>query len=72
MPVPQRLISSAMGTGGLDFLIAYALLILCHSLFEIVIHNVAERGKIIVPSGAVHAVIDGEMCIRDRVKSFFK
>ena len=37
MPVPQRLISSAMGTGGLDFLIAYALLILCHSLFEIVI-----------------------------------
>ena len=37
MPVPQRLISSAMGTGGLDILIAYALLILCHSLFEIVI-----------------------------------
>lgn len=26
-----------MGTGGLDILIAYALLILCHSLFEIVI-----------------------------------
>lgn len=40
MPVPQRLISSAMGTGGLDFLIAYALLILCHSLFEIVIQKV--------------------------------
>ena len=25
-----------------------------------VLHNVAERGKIIVPSGAVHAVIDGD------------
>lgn len=42
MPVPQRLISSAMGTGGLDFLIAYALLILCHSLFEIVIADLYE------------------------------
>ena len=25
-----------------------------------VLHNVAERGKIIVPSGTVHAVIDGD------------
>ena len=24
------------------------------------VHNVAERGKIIVPSGTVHAVIDGD------------
>ena len=26
----------------------------------ILVHNVAERGKIIVPSGTVHAVIDGD------------
>lgn len=58
MPVPQRLISSAMGTGGLDFLIAYALLILCHSLFEIVIEQIAERGKLVVAFVAVHTVID--------------
>ena len=25
----------------------------------ILIHNIAERGKIIVPSGTVHTVIDG-------------
>jgi len=35
--LPQRPINSAIGTGGLDFLIACALLILCHSLFEVVI-----------------------------------
>ena len=34
----HRPISSAIGTGGLDFLIAYALLTLCHSLFEVVIY----------------------------------
>lgn len=56
MPVPQRLISSAMGTGGLDFLIAYALLILCHSLFEIVIHNVFERGEVIFALVTIHAI----------------
>ena len=61
MPVPQRLISSAMGTGGLDILIAYALLILCHSLFEIVIEQITERGEIVVPLVAVHAVIDGDI-----------
>ena len=33
----HRPISSAIGTGGLDFLIANALLILRHSLFEIII-----------------------------------
>ena len=33
--LPHRPIESAKGTGGLDFLIAYALLILCHSLFEV-------------------------------------
>ena len=33
----HRPISSAIGTGDLDFLIANALLILCHSLFEVVI-----------------------------------
>ena len=26
----------------------------------ILVHDVAERGKIIVPSGTVHAVIDGD------------
>ena len=60
MPVPQRLISSAMGTGGLDILIAYALLILCHSLFEIVIHNIAERGKLVVSLVTVHTVRYGD------------
>lgn len=34
-----------MGTGGLDFLIAYALLILCHSLFEIVIKVVCKNDE---------------------------
>ena len=33
----HRPIGSAIGTGGLDFLIAHALLILCHSLFKVVI-----------------------------------
>ncbi len=36
----HRPISSAKGTGGLDFLTVYALLILCHSLFEVVIIKV--------------------------------
>ena len=26
----------------------------------ILVHNVAERGKIIIPSGTIHAVIDGD------------
>ena len=29
-------------------------------LAKLHVHNVAERGKIIVPSGTVHAVIDGD------------
>ena len=40
----HRPINSAKGTGGLDFLFAYALLILCHSLFEVVIEE-AIRGR---------------------------
>ena len=35
--LPHRPIDSAIGTGGLDLLIAHALMILCHSLFEVVI-----------------------------------
>ena len=35
---PHKPINSAIGTGGLDFLIAYALMILCHSLFEVVVY----------------------------------
>ena len=54
----HRLISSAKGTGGLDFLMAYALLILCHSLFEVVIKQISERGKIIVALCTVYTVID--------------
>lgn len=38
----HRPISSAKGTGGLNFLIADALLILCHSLFEVVIGIAAK------------------------------
>ena len=37
-----------MGTGGLDFLIAYALMILCHSLFKVVVDDIEKRGKIAV------------------------
>ena len=55
----HRPISSAKGTGGLNFLIAYAPLILCHSLFEVVIHNVLERGEIVLALVAVHAIGNG-------------
>ena len=44
----HRPISSAKGTGGLNFLIADALLILCHSLFEVVIKQVADRRKLVL------------------------
>ena len=37
--LPHKPIGSAIGTGGLDFLIAYALMILCHSLFEVVVEQ---------------------------------
>lgn len=56
--LPQRPINSAIGTGGLDFLIACALLILCHSLFKVVIHDIAERGEIIFSLFAVYAIVD--------------
>ena len=49
---------AAKETGGLDFLIAYAPLILCHSLFKIVIKQISERGKIIVALCTVYTVID--------------
>ena len=52
----HRPIGSAIGTGGLDFLIAYALLILCHSLFEIVIEQVADRGQLIFTFGGVDVI----------------
>ena len=52
---------AAKETGGLDFLIAHALLIVCHSLFEVVIEQIAKRGEIIVPFIAVHTVIDGNI-----------
>lgn len=42
----------------MDFLIAYALLILCHSLFEIVIHYVTERAEIVLSIVAVNAIVD--------------
>lgn len=54
----HRPISSAKGTGGLNFLIADALLILCHSLFEVVIYNIFERCKLIVAGSSIHVVID--------------
>ena len=38
-------------------MIAYALLIVCRSLFEVVIRNVAERGKIIITFQTVYTVI---------------
>ena len=41
--LPHRPIDSAIGTGGLDFLIAYALMFLCHSLFEVVIPLIRKR-----------------------------
>lgn len=34
-------------------------MILCHSLFDVVIHNVAEGGEIVLPPVAVHPIIDG-------------
>ena len=40
--LPHRPIDSAKGTGGLDFLIACALLILYCSIFEIIIEKVLD------------------------------
>ena len=36
---------AAKETGGLDFLIAHALLIVCHSLFEVVIKMITDRQR---------------------------
>lgn len=38
----HRPIHSATGTDGLDFLIAHALMVLCHSLFKVVIEKVIQ------------------------------
>ena len=54
----HRPISSAKGTGSLDFLIANALLIVCHSLFKIVVEKVPQRGEIIITLLAVYPVVD--------------
>ena len=54
----HRPISSAKGTGGLNFLIADALLILCHSLFEVVIEQVADRRQLVLALGGVDVVRD--------------
>ena len=60
----HRPISSAKGTGGLNFLIADALLILCHSLFEVVIEPVFNTGNVTVGAvgvDAVKVVVDGDV-----------
>ena len=55
----------------MGFLIAYTLLILCHSLFEVVIEKVSQRGEIIIALLAVHSVIDSdEMYILLREQHF--
>ena len=60
----HRPISSAKGTGGLNFLIADALLILCHSLFEVVIEPVLYTCHIVVGAvrvDGVKVVVDGDI-----------
>ena len=60
----HRPISSAIGTGGLDFLIANALLILCHSLFKVVIEPVLDTCHIVVGAvrvDGVKVVVDGDI-----------
>lgn len=60
----HRPISSAKGTGGLNFLIADALLILCHSLFEVVIKPVFDAGNIAVCTvgvDGVKVIVDGNI-----------
>lgn len=57
--LPHRPIESSKVTGGLDFLIAYALMILCHSLFKVVIHYVAERGKPVIALITIHIIGNG-------------
>src|SRR5699024_10437615 len=52
---------AAKETGGLDFLIAHALLIVCHSLFEVVIEQVFERDKIGKPFLCVLILRNGDV-----------
>ncbi|MDN0061865.1 hypothetical protein QVN96_10705 [Mediterraneibacter glycyrrhizinilyticus] len=52
---------AAKETGGLDFLIAHALLIVCHSLFEVVIEQVFERDKIRKPFLCVLILRNGDV-----------
>ena len=53
MTVPVRCFGLAFGLeSGTDFTAGVSGVVF--------VHNVAERGKIIVPSGTVHAVIDGD------------
>ena len=62
--LPHRPIDSAIGTGGLDLLIAHALMILCHSLFEVVIEPVFNTGNVTVGAvgvDAVKVVVDGDV-----------
>lgn len=61
--LPPRPINSAIGTGGLDFLIAHALLVLCHSLFKVVIEPVFYSGKIVVDAigiSGIKTIVDGD------------
>lgn len=55
---------AAKETGGLDFLIAHALLIVCHSLFEVVIEPVFDTGNVAIGAvgvDAVKVVVDGDV-----------
>ena len=52
---------AAKETGGLDFLIAHALLIVCHSLFEVVIEQVFERDEIGQPFFGVLVFCNGDV-----------
>ena len=50
---------AAKETGGLDFLIAHALLIVCHSLFEVVIEQVFERYEVAQSALCILVFCDG-------------
>ena len=52
---------AAKETGGLDFLIAHALLIVCHSLFEVVIKPVPQGGKLVILPRCVNSVVDRDI-----------
>lgn len=50
---------AAKETGGLDFLIAHALLIVCHSLFEVVIKKIFYRSKLVFTLLRVNVIRNG-------------